>query len=130
MSKRPKILHLVVIALLGLGAPACAQIVGDDFEVVHGGGATGGSSTCDNGSCQACADCVTGFTGADSSCQSEFDACNFDSFCACAATCPDSFCVDSCSNFGPDNGELGALTNCIAVHCPNSCSVSSTGGGS
>jgi hypothetical protein len=105
----------------------CAQIVGDDYEIVgHSGGNVGaGPGDCEsnsNGDCLSCRSCAIS-----GPCGSEYQACNQDFDCgslaSCVFPCQDQMCLDDCFNFypGSDAPVFQDLFYCVDAACSCTC---------
>lgn len=118
MRHRPWFLgRILAVLLLAVGGPACAQILGDDYEIE--GDSEGGGDDCgSNTSCDDCVVCVAGneCSSAYADCEAH-DCWSFGDCCASGYEC------------GCDQKEslYYALEDCAAAVCSN-CTYSSGGG--
>ncbi len=130
--RRTTPLHLAALravgalALLALGTPACASILGDDFEVTdHGGGSSGGSACLDQG-CDSCTFCVLAeaCAGVDQKCYENPD-CSFIDGCVFGCNNGDQACIDACGQQYPGGvDDFNARAACIQCECSSVCGTS------
>lgn len=116
---------VAAVALLALGAPACASILGDDFEIVEETGGINGGNACLAQGCESCSYCV--LSGA---CADEEDRCFTNDECAFLGSCGfdcngDQACIDGCGQQYPGGiADLNALTACVECECSSVCGTS------
>lgn len=112
MQHKPGRLGRILAALfLAIAGPACAQILGDDYEVKEG---PGGGGECSELDCFECSSCAL-----DAACAGPHAACQ-NSGCGafeCCVSCGDPDCDANCECLGWQS-RLMALDTCIAFACP------------
>ena len=115
----------LTLVTLFAAVPACAAILGDDFQVDSAGDGGdddddgSGSGGCDGqDDCESCPTCA---------CQGEIDTCNGNEHCGpfvqCVIDCGSSQeCFDSCAGAFPDGvDDAVTLDDCLCAECLKDC---------
>lgn len=122
MQHKPgRVGRILAVLFLAIAGPACAQILGDDYEVTEG---PGGGGDCSELDCGGCNDCALA-----SDCSFEHEECNTKG-CELFQDCCD-FCADDCIACDCPGKEQRyyALDGCLASTCFGCGGSISTGGG-
>lgn len=114
--------RILAVLFLAIAGPACAQILGDDFEVREG---PSGGDDCEQFDCFECSNCALA-----TSCEGPHIACQTSGCAAfdCCFSCGDADCDINCECNGWQS-RLMVLDNCINSACPGCGGSISTGGG-